>query len=186
LSLTRTAGVIAACVACVLPLTACGVLRGSNVVSGAPAVMQVSSGSFINGVLARQYTCYSNPPVNPPLSWSGAPSGTKSVAVVVDDSSAPITPYVYWIVFDIGPATTTILQGQLPPGARQARGSAGHAAYDAPCPSGKPHSYRFTVYALDTTLNLPQGTSLESAWTKIAAATIGRGRITVKALPDLL
>jgi hypothetical protein len=102
---------------------------------------------------------------------------------MVDDSSAPITPYVYWLVFNINPATTTILQGQLPPDALQARNSAGQAAYDPPCPSGKPHEYRFTVYALNTTLNLPQGASLESAWTKIAAATIGRGRVTEKALP---
>lgn len=180
MSLIRTVAVIAAGV---LPLTACGLLRGSNVVASAPAVMQVSSVSFINGVLEHPYTCYSSDPVNPPLNWSGAPSATKSVALVVDDSSAPITPNVYWVVFDISPATTAILQGELPPGARQARGSAGQAAYNAPCPSGKPHSYRFTVYALDTRLNLPQGTSLKSAWTAIAAATIGRGRITVRALP---
>jgi Raf kinase inhibitor-like YbhB/YbcL family protein len=179
-SLRRTVAVIAACV---LPLTACGLLRGSNVVATAPAAMQVSSVSFINGVLPHLYTCYSTHPVNPPLNWSGAPSATRSLALVVDDSSAPITPSVYWVVFDISPATSAILQGQLPPGARQARGSAGLATYDAPCPSGKAHSYRFTVYALDTRLNLPQGASLKSAWTAIAAATIGRGRITVRAIP---
>jgi hypothetical protein len=33
------------------------------------------------------------------------------------------------------------------------------------------------VYALNTVLNLPDGTSLESAWRAIAAATIGRGRL---------
>ena len=107
MSLTRTVAVIAASV---LPLTACGLLRGNGVVAGAPAPMQVNSGSFIGGVLPHQYTCYTDHPVNPPLNWSGAPSATKSVAVMVDDSSAPITPYVYWIVFDIGPATTTMLQ----------------------------------------------------------------------------
>ena len=178
--LMRTVAVI---VACVLPLTACGLLRGSNVVATAPAAMQVSSVSFINGVLPHAYTCFSSHPVNPSLNWSGAPSGTKSVALVVDDSSAPITPNVYWVVFDISPATSAILQGELPPGARQARSSAGLAAYDAPCPSGTEHRYRFTVYALDTWLNLPQGTSLKSAWTAIAAATVGRGRVTVRALP---
>jgi len=37
------------------------------------------------------------------------------------------------------------------------------------------------VYALSKVLNLPNGTSLQSAWQAIAAATIGRGRLTVSA-----
>jgi phosphatidylethanolamine-binding protein (PEBP) family uncharacterized protein len=117
------------------------------------------------------------------------PSGGEStfgpaqvyLAGIVDLSNAPlvtvITPYVYWIVFDIGPGTSAILAGQLPPGARQARGSAGFDHYDPPCPGRHGHSYRFTVYALNTMLNLPNGTSIESAWQAIAAATIGRGRM---------
>jgi len=84
-------------------------------------------------------------------------------------------------VFDINPATSDLLEGQLPPGARQALNSAGQAAYDPPCPGPHSHAYRFTVYALNTTLNLPNRTSLMSAWMAIAAATIGRGRMTVTA-----
>jgi hypothetical protein len=40
------------------------------------------------------------------------------------------------------------------------------------------------VYALGTTLNLPNGTSLQSAWQAIAAAAIpsGRGRATASAI----
>jgi hypothetical protein len=37
------------------------------------------------------------------------------------------------------------------------------------------------VYALNRVLHLPNGTSLLSAWQAIAAATIGRGRLTVSA-----
>ena len=94
---------------------------------------------------------------------------------------APITPYVYWIVFNIGPGSSTLMEGQLPPGSRQAKGSAGYDRYNAPCPGPQGHEYRFTVYALNTVLNLPNGTSLKSAWRAIAAATIGRGRVTVSA-----
>jgi phosphatidylethanolamine-binding protein (PEBP) family uncharacterized protein len=56
-------------------------------------------------------------------------------------------------------------------------------AYDPPCPSGHGHSYRFTIYALRTTLNLPNGTPLQTVLMAIAAATIGRGRIVVTAHP---
>jgi hypothetical protein len=37
------------------------------------------------------------------------------------------------------------------------------------------------VYALKSVIKLPNGTSLESAWRAIAAATIGRGRLPVSA-----
>jgi len=148
----------------------------------APIPMSVSSEAFISGMLPALYTCH-GAKINPPLNWSGAPPGTKSLALIVDDSSAPITPSIYWLVFDINPGATDIQQGSLPTGARQALNSAGTATYDAPCPTGHRHSYRFTVYALRTTLNPANGAPLQSVWTAIAAATIGRGRITVTGNP---
>lgn len=191
----------AAAVSCALPLAGCG-LFGGGVTLAAPSVMTVSSGAFVQNTLPPRFTCAGGGggaaggggggaggdsaggrALNPPLGWAGAPSGTKSIALVVDDSAAPITPYVYWIVFDISPATSAILEGQVPPGARQARNSTGQAGYDPPCPGPHGHAYRFTVYALNSMLNLPPGTSLQSAWTAIAAATIGRGRMTVTAAP---
>jgi Raf kinase inhibitor-like YbhB/YbcL family protein len=144
--------------------------------------MSVSSNAFIQNALPARYTCHGTG-INPPLDWSGAPAGTKSFAVIVDDSSAPITPYIYWLVFDIGAGTTDIQAGSLPTGARQAQNSAGTAAYDAPCPQAHSHWYRFTVYALSTVLNLPSGAPLQEVWTAIAAATIARGRIPVSGNP---
>jgi len=148
----------------------------------APSPMPVSSEAFISGKLPALYTCH-GAKINPPLNWSGAPPGTKSLALIVDDSSAPITPFIYWLVFNINAGATDIQQGSLPTGARQALNSADTATYDAPCPSGHRHSYRFTVYALRTTLNMTNGAPLQSVWTAIAAATIGRGRIVVTGNP---
>jgi Raf kinase inhibitor-like YbhB/YbcL family protein len=146
------------------------------------SVMSVASATLLRGkIMPSRYTCAAPEAVNPPINWSGAPKGTQSIAIVFDDSDAPITPYVYWLAFDIGPGTSAILDGQLPPGTKQARGSAGYDRYDAPCPGQNGHSYRVTVYALNRVLNLPNGTSLLSAWQAVAAATIGRGRLTVSA-----
>ena len=164
----------------VLTLAGCGTAgQGAPV---APSPMPVNSEAFISGILAARYTCH-GAKINPPLNWSGAPPGTKSLALIVDDSSAPITPFIYWLVFDINPGATDIQEGSLPTGARQALNSAKTATYDPPCPSGHRHSYRFTVYALRTTLNLANGAPLQAAWTAIAAATIGRGRIVVTGNP---
>jgi Raf kinase inhibitor-like YbhB/YbcL family protein len=166
--------------AAVLTLAGCGTAGAGAPV--APSQMSVGGEAFLQDRLAAGYTCHGTKG-HPPLNWSGAPLQTKSLAILVDDSSAPITPYIYWLVFDIGPGTTDIQDGLLPPGARQARNSRGTAAYDPPCPAGRPHSYRFTVYALRTFLNLPNGAPLHAVWTAIAAATIGRGRIVVTVTP---
>jgi Raf kinase inhibitor-like YbhB/YbcL family protein len=172
----RRLAVAAMAVGCAMPLTGCG-LFDSDITPGNQSVMTVSGSAFVQGTMPQRYTCAAGKAISPPLDWGGAPPGTKSLALVVDDSNAPITPYVYWIVFDISPATSAILQGQVPPGARQAQNSAGRAAYTPPCPGARSHTYRFTVYALDKTINLPNGTSLLSAWSAIAAAAIGRGRL---------
>jgi len=163
-----------------LTLAGCGTAGyGASV---APSRMSVSSEAFVSGILPQRYTCHGEK-MRPPLNWSGAPEGTKSIALIVDDSSAPITPTIYWLVFDINPGATDIQEGALPTGARQGLNSAGTATYNAPCPHGRTHSYRFTVYALNTTLKLPDGAPLQAVWTAIAAATIGRGRIVVTGNP---
>jgi Raf kinase inhibitor-like YbhB/YbcL family protein len=167
---------------CAAALTAALVLAGCGTAGyGAPVApipMSVKSEAFISGTLAQRYTCHGEK-INPPLNWSGAPAATKSLAIIADDSSAPITPFIYWLVFDINPGSTDIQEGSLPTGARQGTNSAGTSSYDAPCPGPGRHSYRFTVYALNKTLDLPNGAPLQSVWRAIAAATIGRGRIVV-------
>lgn len=174
----RRLAATAAAIGCTVPLTGCD-LFASGITTVDP--MSVSSGAFVQDAMPQRYTCAAGKAISPPLNWAGAPAGTKSLALVVDDSNTPITPYVYWIVFDISPATSAIFEGQLPPGARQAQNSAGKAAYNPPCPGAQSHTYRFTVYALNKTINLPNGTSLQSAWSAIAAATIGRGRLPANA-----
>jgi Raf kinase inhibitor-like YbhB/YbcL family protein len=162
-------------------LSGCG-LVGTGTFTDAPSIMTVSSAAFNQDVLSARYTCH-GAKLSPPVDWSGAPSATKSFALVVDDGAAPITPFVYWIVFDIGSATTDIQENQLPPGARVALNSAGQARYDPPCPDNPGHKYRFTMYALRSSVNLPKGASLSAAWAAIAAAAIARGRHTVAASP---
>jgi Raf kinase inhibitor-like YbhB/YbcL family protein len=173
-----------------LMVSGCGLLSGPRSLNeDAPQTIEVSSPEVVKGLLGAEFTCHSShKPVTPPVSWSGAPTRTKSYALVIDDSDAPITPWVYWLVFDIGAATTYIQVGhapaRLPPGARVARNSTGQAAYDPPCPQGAPHKYRITVYALNTVLRqLPSQPQLLPTWTTIAAHVIARGTTTVTACP---
>ncbi len=177
----------AALMATVPLLAACGLLGGPQQLrQDAPQVMTVTSPAFGQGVIPGEYTCHGRGRP-PPIYWSGAPQGTKSLALVVDDADAPITPYIYWIVLDISPATTDIQAGLLPPGARQADNSRGFPGYDAPCPIHGSHKYRFTIYALSSAyvmssaLRLGNGASAKAAWTAIARSAIARGRLTATA-----
>jgi Raf kinase inhibitor-like YbhB/YbcL family protein len=143
--------------------------------------MTVTSPMVEQHVMSRQFTC-DGAGQSPPIFWSGMPADTKSVALVVDDASAPITPRVYWIVFNISPTTSDLQAGALPTGAQQARNSTGKVGYDPPCPpAGGSHRYRFTVYALSSKLDQPNGAAMKAAWTAIAQRVIARGRLTATA-----
>ena len=164
-------------------LGGCGLVGGPKTVpANVPDQMTVTSPDISQNVMGSDFTCHGEGK-SPGLHWSGAPAGTKSLAVVMDDAAAPITPYIYWIVFDIGPQTTNIQAGKIPAGAQQARNSKGTIGYDPPCPVGRSHFYRFTVYALGSVLRLANGTSMRTAWSAIASAAIARGRLPAMATP---
>ena len=95
--------------------------------------------------------------ISPALSWSNAPAGTKSFAIMAYDPDAPTgSGWWHWVVYNI-PATTTSLpagagdaeKSSLPAGATQGRTDFGTKGYGGPCPPpGKPHRYYFRVHAL--------------------------------------
>jgi Raf kinase inhibitor-like YbhB/YbcL family protein len=152
--------------------------------AAAPLTMSVTSPNFTGNVIPTEFTCRGSGQ-SASIFWSGAPADTKSIAVVVDDAAAPISPRVYWIVFDISNSTTDLPLRTAPPHARLAQNSSGKTAYDSPCPVGSPQSYRFTVYALNTYFgsSLPANSQLLTAWTMIAQHVIARGTFTAHALP---
>jgi Raf kinase inhibitor-like YbhB/YbcL family protein len=109
--------------------------------------------------------------ISPSLTWSGAPTGTKSFALILHDPDAQtgVGGFTHWIVYNI-PATTNKLEKSagvekstsLPSGTVQAPTSFGSASYGGPCPPAgeKPHRYVFTLYALGTEkLEFPSGAS---------------------------
>jgi Raf kinase inhibitor-like YbhB/YbcL family protein len=176
---------LAGLVAGSLLLGGCGLLgKPRSLVANAPATMSINSPVFTENVMPARFTCY-GARVSPPIFWSAPPPGTKSLALVLDDAATPVSPRVYWFVFDISPNAADLQVGSLPPHARVAENSSGKANYDAPCPRGGPHNYRFTVYALNTFFgnSLPANARLLQALTTIAPHVTARGTMTVKVFP---
>src|ERR1700722_15860546 len=97
--------------------------------------------------------------LSPALSWSGAPSGTKSLALTIYDPDAPTgSGFWHWVVFNLPPDTTSLAKNAgdpkanlLPPGALTVRNDTGASTYNGPCPpkTDKPHHYHITVFAVD-------------------------------------
>ncbi|OBA77061.1 hypothetical protein A5641_20095 [Mycobacterium sp. 1554424.7] len=162
---------VTAGLALVVALAACGGQGGSRTtgpqtpkvttlgrtVAQAPAdgPLTINSPAFPDGApIPAQYTC-KGANVSPPLTWS-APLGG---ALVVDDTDAPRGPYVHWIVVGIPPGPGSTADGQTPAGGTSLPNSAGQAGYSGPCPPAGTgvHHYRFTLYQLPATYQLPGG-----------------------------
>lgn len=105
------------------------------------------------GSVPSQYACDGGD-ISPPLSWSGTPQGTGSLALVVEDPDAPSGTFRHWVVFDI-PADTRGLDAgysanRPAPALHQARNDFGTIGYGGPCPppGHGAHHYRFRLLAI--------------------------------------
>lgn len=125
-----------------------------------------------NGPIPDAHTC-DGPDSPPPLKWSGAPDGTKSFALIVDDPDAPDPKapkmtYVHWVLYDVPTSVTSLGDGgtATPPGARDGLNDWKRRGYNGPCPPIGRHRYFFKLYALDTVLGdlgSPTKAELEAA-----------------------
>jgi len=106
----------------------------------------LSSSVFENGeFIPKDYTPYGKD-VNPPLSWSGIPEGTKSLALIVDDPDAPNGLWTHWLVKNI-PTNTFYIEEDSIPG-EEVVNSWGISQWKGPKPPNGTHRYFFQLYAL--------------------------------------
>ena len=130
--------------------------------------LTLSSSAFKAGAeIPKQYTC-EGADTSPALSWSGAPGGTKTFALIADDPDAPVGTWVHWVLYDLPGDTTELPQGvpsdeRLRSGAKHGVNDFHRVGYGGPCPPpGKPHRYFFKLYALDSVTNLkPRATKAD-------------------------
>ena len=73
--------------------------------------------------------------------------------------------FTHWVVFDVPAGWRALPEGvptleRMEGGGAQGRNDFGSIGYRGPCPPrGAPHHYRFTLYALNATVNLRPGAS---------------------------
>ena len=112
--------------------------------------LKLTSSDFEDGGEIPRECGYKNGNKEPPLTVSGIPEGTKSLALIMDDPDA-MEPagkvWVHWVVWDIlnvdGPLTTKRI-------CKLGTTDFGKVGYGGPAPPDKRHTYVFKLYALDS------------------------------------
>ncbi|MDO8511102.1 MAG: YbhB/YbcL family Raf kinase inhibitor-like protein [Nanoarchaeota archaeon] len=128
--------------------------------------MKLTSSAFAEGgKIPSKYTC-DGANTNPPLTFSDVPAKAKSLVLIMDDPDIPdfakekfkVQVWDHWVVFNIPPETKEVSEGKNPSGVL-GRNTGGKNAYGGPCPPDREHRYFFKLYALDTELPLPEGST---------------------------
>lgn len=126
-----------------------------------------------NSSMPARFTCDSDD-TSPPLAWSGAPTGTRSFALILDDPdapdpAAPQMTWVHWVLYDIPANVQSLPQSgskHLPAGTREGLNDWKRTGYGGPCPPIGRHRYFHKLYALDVVLpdlHTPSKAKLEAA-----------------------
>ena len=156
-----------------------------------PPLIMTSTAWEDGGVIPNKFTQAAGPAaVSPELKWSQVPAGTQSFVLLLHDPEPVLNKgskmdITHWLIWNI-PGTSTglaenVVAGELPDGSRQVslRGNAYMGPGAGPGPY---HHYTFELYALDTKLEVPQGTAQQAGATRTAVMDAMDGHVLGKAL----
>ncbi len=159
-----------------------GIDAPSNASMSSSSLSLTSPAFEQGGSIPARYTCDGTRTLSPALVWGGVPEGAVSLVLIADDPDVPkaIKPdgvFDHWTLFNIPPTTAGISEGGSV-GTAGVNG-AGNSAYTGPCPPPQyepsEHRYFFRLYALDTSLDLPEGA------TKAQVLAAMEGRVIAQA-----
>ena len=146
--------------------------------------LSITSTAFQEGdKIPVNYTCQGQD-ISPPLAWSEPPGGTRSFALIMDDPDAPGGTFTHWVIFNIpsnsrGLSEAVPAEDQLADGTVQGRNDFARIGYGGPCPPpGRAHRYKFTLYALDRSLELKAGASKKQVLDAIQGHVLTQGELT--------
>ncbi len=146
----------------------------------------VTSSAITNGdYIPVTYSC-DGANDSPPLSFSvdNNVSGIQSITIIIDDPDAPGGTFVHSVAFNLPGGMTEISEGFFS-GAMPIEftfntgiNDFGNNSYNGPCPPpGQDHRYYFRVYLLDTTLNLPDGSTRQQVDLAMLGHIVAKGEL---------
>jgi Raf kinase inhibitor-like YbhB/YbcL family protein len=139
------------------------------------AILQVTSPAFKNNNFIPQRFSCEGENISPALQIKKIPDGTKTLAIILFDPDASPDGFVHWVLWNLPPSSE--VPEKITIGAKGNNGN-GEIGYTGPCPPGGIHHYIFTVYALDTKLNLPETSGKKELEAAIRGHILAQGTIT--------
>ncbi len=101
-----------------------------------------------NGTLPAKYTC-DGASISPPIAWEGAPTGTKSYALIMHHVPPTGDKHVYMLVYNIPNSVNGLTEKSANVGLFGINTVNGKTEYTPPCSQGPGAKlYVLTVYAL--------------------------------------
>ncbi|MBP6916919.1 YbhB/YbcL family Raf kinase inhibitor-like protein [Candidatus Saccharibacteria bacterium] len=122
--------------------------------------MKITSQAFNNNEpIPLKYSAYGQN-ISPPLQIDEVGENTVSLVLVVEDpDSVSVEPWQHWLLWNIPPDTKSIAENTVPSGSIQGNNDSNILGYYGPRPPSGKHRYCFKLLALDTTLDLPEGSN---------------------------
>ena len=139
--------------------------------------LKLTSSAFSDGGEIPRECGYKNGNKVPPLTVSGIPVGTKSLALIMDDPDAMEAVgkvWVHWVAWNIDPTKTELELAKSTEGVTDF----GEVGYGGPAPPNGRHTYIFKGYALDIKLNLKKGYSKQDLESTMKGHIIAEAKLT--------
>lgn len=149
---------------------------------GDEMAFKISSPDFKEGdTIPKKFTCEGED-VSPELNWEGAPAGTKSYSLIVEDPDAPVGTFTHWVLYDIPGNLNTLKRGATSGGGDFKTGATdfGRSSYGGPCPprGHGTHRYFFILRALDIeSLGLTSGARKTEVEKKLKGHVLAEARL---------
>lgn len=121
--------------------------------------MRLESTTFGEGEQIPRNQGYKNGNQRPGLEVLDIPPNTSSLALIMDDPDAVAAvgkKWVHWTLWNIPPENAQISK-DLAQQIIEGKTDFGEVGYGGPAPPDREHVYVFTVYALDSALELESG-----------------------------
>jgi hypothetical protein len=144
--------------------------------------MQLTSAAFADGgPIPARHTGEAED-LSPALSWSDAPEGTRSFAVICHDPDAPLVKpgtygFVHWVLYNIPAGVSELPEGVS--GHTVGGNDFGNSGYGGPMPPDGHgvHHYFFWVLALDSEPDLPADLTMWELLEKVEPNVLGMNRL---------